>query len=111
MLVLALLAQDETYGYALVTRLQEAGLDDISAGTVYPVLNRLERDGTVESRLVASPAGPARKYYRPTPAGLEELAAARAAWQHLAATVAGVLAPPPAATAPATTAPATTEES
>lgn len=91
MLVLALLAERESYGYELVTRLQDAGLAAMSAGTVYPVLNRLERDGAVASHLVASSAGPARKYYRPTPAGSAELAAGRSAWAELSRTVAAVL--------------------
>ena len=68
MLVLALLTERESYGYA-VTRLHEAGLDDLSAGNLYPVLNRLERDGQISSRLVASTSGPARKYYLPTETG------------------------------------------
>ena len=71
MLVLALLTERESYGYELVTRLHEGGLDDLSAGTLYPVLNRLERDGQISSRLVASSAGPARKYYVPTPTGTD----------------------------------------
>ena len=66
MLVLALLSERESYGYELVTRLHDGGLDDLAAGTLYPVLNRLERDGQISSRLVASTAGPARKYYLPT---------------------------------------------
>ncbi len=93
MLVLALLTEAESYGYELVTRLQAAGLADIGPGTVYPVLNRLEREGAVASRLVASATGPARKYYRPTTRGTAELAAAGAAWDRLAATVAAVLDP------------------
>ncbi|MGY4643377.1 PadR family transcriptional regulator [Cellulomonas sp. URHB0016] len=92
MLVLAVLTERESYGYELVTRLQEAGLDDMSAGTVYPVLNRLERDGLVASRLVASSAGPARKYYVPTSHGSVELARAAQAWAALGRTAAHVLA-------------------
>ncbi|GIG19443.1 hypothetical protein Cch01nite_01670 [Cellulomonas chitinilytica] len=92
MLVLAVLTERESYGYELVTRLQDAGLDDMSAGTVYPVLNRLERDGLVASRLVASSAGPARKYYVPTPDGTAELARATQAWATLSRTAATLLA-------------------
>src|SRR5690606_37474123 len=88
MLVLALLAERESYGYELVTRLHDAGLVGMTAGTVYPVLNRLEREGAVASRLVASPSGPARKYYRPTADGAAELADARSAWADLSRTVA-----------------------
>ena len=91
MLVLLLLTEGESYGYELVTRLQAAGLTDIAAGTVYPVLARLEREGHVSSRLVASSSGPARKYYRPTADGAAELTAALRGWDHLSDTVRAVL--------------------
>src|SRR5665811_8357 len=91
MLVLLLLTEAESYGYELVTRLQADGLTDISPGTVYPVLNRLEREGRVSSRLVASPSGPARKYYRPTTDGAAELAAALHGWDRLSGTVRSIL--------------------
>lgn len=91
LLVLALLQERESYGYELVTRLQAAGLDDISTGTVYPVLTRLERDGHISSRLVASPHGPARKYYLPTLDGEAHLAVAVEGWRGLTRTVEAVI--------------------
>jgi PadR family transcriptional regulator PadR len=94
MLVLALLDEDESYGYELVTRLHGAGLAGVAPGTVYPVLTRLEREGHLASRLVASDAGPARKYYRPTETGRETLAVTSASWRSLAAVVDHVLATP-----------------
>lgn len=97
MLVLALLAERESYGYELVDRLSDAGLVDVATGTLYPVLSRLERDDLVASRLVASPAGPARKYYRPTPAGHAHLTGADAAWRDLVAVVQHVMPTTPAA--------------
>lgn len=93
MLVLQVLSDDETYGYQLVTRLDERGLANISTGSVYPVLSRLERDGLLTSRLVASNAGPARKYYRPTPTGMETLVDAIRAWDELTETVHAVMRP------------------
>ncbi|WP_258726117.1 PadR family transcriptional regulator [Cellulomonas sp. NS3] len=90
-LVLTLLTEHESYGYELVTRLQTDGLTDITTGTVYPVLTRLERDGLIASRLVASSAGPARKYYVPTPTGATQRDDAVAAWRELVATVDAVL--------------------
>ena len=97
MLVLAELARDETYGYQLVTALRGRGLEDLSTGTLYPVLNRLEHDGLVTSRLVPSPSGPARKYYRLSAPGVAALDEQRAAWGSLVRTVEGVLdaVPPP----------------
>ena len=90
-LVIALLGERESYGYELVTRLQAAGLTDIATGTVYPALTRLEREGLISSRLVASPSGPARKYYVPTSAGTEHLERAVADWRSLTHTVETVL--------------------
>jgi PadR family transcriptional regulator PadR len=94
-LVLTLLTEHESYGYELVTRLQTDGLADMTTGTVYPVL----------TRLVASSAGPARKYYVPTPTGASQLDDAVAAWRELVTTVDAVL----ARALPAT--PSRTEES
>ena len=93
-LLLWLLAERESYGYELVQRLRAAGLSGISEGTVYPALSRLEREGRITSRLVASRSGPARKYYRPTDGGYAALAEATADWLALAATVNGVLSRP-----------------
>lgn len=113
LLTLAALTRSESYGYELVTVLRDAGLDDLSTGTLYPVLTRLEREGLVTSRLVASTSGPARKYYRPSPAGLDALATQRSAWTGLVATADRVLrhatpttpASPPATPAPQETTP------
>jgi PadR family transcriptional regulator PadR len=91
MLVLALLTEAESYGYNLVTRLQTDGLGDIAAGTVYPVLARLEREGPISSRLVASASGPARKYYVPTSQGAVELTRSSRAWLQLTMTVTATL--------------------
>jgi PadR family transcriptional regulator PadR len=83
LLLLHLLAERESYGYQVVQRLHEIGLTEILDGTVYPALSRLEREGRVNARLVASRAGPARKYYRPTSTGYEALAAGTAHWTSL----------------------------
>ena len=98
LLILALLRGKDSYGYELVTRLRDAGLADIAAGSVYPVLTRLERDGHLDSYLVQSSAGPARKYYTPTHTGLQHLSAQRRAWQAVNDVVAVVLTPEPPAT-------------
>ena len=84
LLLLQLLAEQESYGYQVVQRLHAAGLADVAEGTVYPALSRLEREGRLTARLVASTSGPARKYYRPTAAGYAALAAGTASWATLA---------------------------
>ena len=93
-LLLHLLATRESYGYELVQRLGAAGLPDVLEGTVYPALARLERDGLVTSRLVASNAGPARKYYRPTAVGRDQLATAVDSWRTFAGVVEAVVTTP-----------------
>lgn len=100
-LLLRLLADRESYGYELVGRLRGLGLDGIGEGTVYPALARLEREGRIASRLIASRTGPARKYYRPTPTGYDALAEGAAMWRAMADVVAPVLSGPvPAEPAP-----------
>ena len=91
LLLLRLLAERESYGYEIVQRLQELGLASINEGSVYPALARLEREGRLQARLIASTAGPARKYYRPTPHGVSALADGTASWLALAAVVTPVL--------------------
>lgn len=83
LVLLRLLAERESYGYELVGRLHELGLKQIQEGSVYPALSRLEREGSVTSRLVSSSSGPARKYYRPSPAGYASLAESEVAWNTL----------------------------
>lgn len=86
-LLLSLLAQRESYGYELVQRVHQLGLAGVAEGTVYPALARLEREGRVVARLIASRSGPARKYYRPTPAGYAALAESAAMWRTLTSVV------------------------
>ncbi len=90
LLLLWLIREHEDYGYALVVRLQDAGLTDIAEGTVYPALARCERATWVEAHFVPSERGPARKYYRLTTAGADELARSLDSWNHLAALVATI---------------------
>jgi PadR family transcriptional regulator PadR len=94
LLLLRLLADAESYGYQVVQRLREAGLPEISEGTVYPALARLEREGRVTARLVPSSSGPARKYYRLSAAGYEALGDGHVAWQSLVDVVHGLFAAP-----------------
>ncbi len=87
LLMLSLLSERDDYGYALVVRLQEAGLSDIAEGTVYPALARCERAAWVAAYYVPSERGPARKYYRLTSDGQSELIRALESWNHLAGLV------------------------
>jgi PadR family transcriptional regulator, regulatory protein PadR len=79
--VLALLAEDERYGFDLVRALAEADGMVTSEGTIYPLLSRLRRDGLVESTWQESPTGPPRRYYRLTDDGRTALAGFRREWE------------------------------
>lgn len=94
MVLLKVLADEEDYGYAVVVRLQELGFAGLAEGTVYPALTRLERQGFLAARLERSSSGPARKYYRTTARGLDELARSRRSWEELVVAVAQVLESP-----------------
>jgi PadR family transcriptional regulator PadR len=91
LLLLHLLAERESYGYEVVQRLQGAGFTDVLEGSVYPALTRLQREGRVETRLVPSTSGPARKYYHLTPQGEQALVDGAATWARLVDSVDAVL--------------------
>ena len=72
--VMAVLYRGRQYGYSLVRALSEHGGASLNGaslkeGTVYPILARLDREGTVRSEWVESGQGPPRKYYALTPDG------------------------------------------
>lgn len=81
--LLSLVGEEPSYGYELSRKLANKGLDLVSEGAIYPVLSRLQRAGMVEGYLVASPEGPARKYYRITSAGKEALDRWIAEWRQM----------------------------
>jgi len=75
LIVLHLLSSGESYGYEIVTTLSDRtrGALEITDGTLYPVLYRLERGGFVTVRWETPQRGVPRKYYRLTPEGTAEL--------------------------------------
>ena len=78
--VLALLADDERYGFDLVRALAETDGMVTSEGTIYPLLSRLRRDGLVQTEWRESTSGPPRRYYRLTKTGRAALAAFKDEW-------------------------------
>lgn len=89
--VLLVINKQEIYGYELVTKLRQLGFLELSAGTVYPLLQKLEKNGTLTSRLHRSSEGPQRKYYRVTAVGQKKLQEFITDWQQLTTTVATVI--------------------
>lgn len=88
-LVLAILADGDSYGYAIIKRVGELSGGHLrwTDGMLYPVLHRLERLGYVEARWAKSESGRRRRYYRITKAGQAHLEAQRRQWQVVDATL------------------------
>jgi PadR family transcriptional regulator PadR len=82
-LVLAILSEGESYGYAIIKRVGELSRGELqwTDGMLYPLLHRLERKGYVEAVWGRSETGRRRKYYRLTGAGADRLAIHRRQWQ------------------------------
>lgn len=91
MCLLAVIAEEPSYGYEMATKLQELGLTLMSEGSIYPLLSRLQKQGLVEGYVVGSSEGPPRKYYRIAGSGRERLAEWAAEWHELTAGVETVL--------------------
>ena len=62
--VLSQLAKGDKYGYELTEEISQEM--SIATGTLYPILKKLKDELYVETYLVESEGGPARKYYHLT---------------------------------------------
>ena len=85
--VLGLLAEGESYGYAIAQCLEEAGIGHIKGGTLYPLLARLEAQKLVVGIWQAGDSGPGRRYLRLTEEGRAELSNRRSQWKYFSAVV------------------------
>jgi PadR family transcriptional regulator, regulatory protein PadR len=88
-IVLAILAEGDSYGYAILQRVRELsdGRMEWTDGMLYPVLHRLERLGHVEARWEVAESGRRRKYYHLTRQGRAQLDEERRQWQAVDATL------------------------
>lgn len=91
-IVLAILAEGDSYGYAILKRVQElsGGHMEWTDGMLYPVLHRLERLGHIAARWETAESGRRRKYYGVTEQGRAQLAEERKQWQAVDATLRGI---------------------
>lgn len=85
--VLAVVEDADGYGYDVVRRLRDAGLDDVGDASVYGTLRRLFAAGALTSYVVPSDEGPHRKYYGLNDRGRERLAEMTEQWQGFARTL------------------------
>jgi PadR family transcriptional regulator PadR len=89
--VLAVVADEDGYGYDVVRRLRAAGIDDVGDASVYGTLRRLYSSGALTSYVVPSEEGPHRKYYGINGQGRAMLEEQRKVWAEFAATMTRLL--------------------
>lgn len=76
--VLAIVEEEDAYGYTLTARVKE--IVDISESTLYPVLRRLQKDNCLTT--YDQPyQGRNRRYYQITSTGKERLAFYKSEWE------------------------------
>ena len=85
--ILEIIQRDETYGYKITSDLNQSGFKDLSEGSVYPVLIRLEKKGYIISESKKSPLGPKRKYFTITVEGIEFLKSFKNVWSDISEVV------------------------
>ncbi|WP_143315441.1 PadR family transcriptional regulator [Clostridium sp. HBUAS56017] len=85
--ILKVIKNRETYGYELYNIMKDYGFENISEGTLHPLLIRLEKNGLIKSELRDSPFGPKRKYFSLTEKGKSELEEFDTSWNDIVTTV------------------------
>ncbi len=82
-LLLAVLSQSESYGYAIIMKVTElsGGQLEWRDGMLYPVLHRLEKEGLIQSRWDTSESGRRRRYYCLTESGILAVGVERQRWE------------------------------
>jgi len=89
--VLAVVEERDGYGYDVVRRLREHGLEEVGDASVYGTLRRLYAAGALTSYVVPSEEGPHRKYYGINDAGRSLLQSQTKTWTAFADTMARLL--------------------
>lgn len=87
--VLSQLVKGDRYGYELTDAISQEML--IAPGTLYLILKRLKEEELVETYLVESEEGPARKYYHLTDAGTERQKVLEQEWNDFVAAIGRLL--------------------
>lgn len=91
MCLLALLAEQPGHAYDLTKRLAAQGVNDVSYGTLYPLVTRLRRQGLLDVQTEPSSTGPPRKVFTPSSAGRRALSDWAAQWWSTTAAVTALL--------------------
>lgn len=81
--LLLVISRGETYGYEITEKLENMGFLSIAAGTIYPILQKLEREKCIAGEMRKSSEGPKRKYFTITDVGRQRLSDFLTDWQNL----------------------------
>nr|WP_224749637.1 PadR family transcriptional regulator [Polycladospora coralii] len=79
--ILLLIAKEEVYGYQISMKLKQFGFSDISEGSIYPILLRMQKEKWILGEFKPSAVGPQRKYYYITAAGKQKILHFKHEWQ------------------------------
>ena len=96
LLVLKIVALGPLHGYGIAQRLQQISRDvvQVTQGTLYPALHRLENRGLLTADWRLSETGREAKFYRLTRRGRARLNAEKASWRRLTSAIGLILATP-----------------
>ncbi len=82
-IVLNAISKKELYGYELIEIIKKTTAIEIAEGTLYPLMNRLKKEGLATSKWVEQESGIPRKYYVLTEEGKSTLQHMRNYWEEL----------------------------
>ena len=83
--VLTLISKKDMYGYEIVQNISK--VIEVNEGTIYPILRRLTKEEYFETYILESNEGPARKYYKITDKGRENLDRLKNEWNEFVCAV------------------------
>ena len=83
--VLKLISRKDMYGYEIVQSISK--VMEVNEGTIYPILRRLTKEGCFETYILESNEGPARKYYKITSDGVNNLENLEKEWKEFVSAV------------------------
>jgi len=81
--ILKIISKGDAYGYKILETLKEYGYKELSEGSVYPLLLRLESKNIIRVERKKSPFGPMRKYYSLTDEGEDYLNKFKKNWNEI----------------------------
>ncbi|MPM58504.1 hypothetical protein SDC9_105335 [bioreactor metagenome] len=85
--LLAVISEEEVYGYEMTQKLELYGFNMVSEGSIYPLLIRMKKEGLVTTTTKSSESGPKRKYYSLTDKGKEQLESFIGIWKDISTSV------------------------